>query len=98
MKYTFIYTPDHEDGGFVAQCAEVPAAIERLASSKDIQVQNIVTVEIFENIDENDISNETFRAKLGPKALAIFLRWGRGLGNDGYGNPSYRILNESDEQ
>ena len=29
MKYTFIYTPDHEDGGFVAQCAEVPAAIEQ---------------------------------------------------------------------
>ena len=29
MRYTFIYTPDHEDGGYVAQCAEVPAAIEQ---------------------------------------------------------------------
>ena len=26
-RYTAIFTPDKEDGGWVAQCAEVPSAI-----------------------------------------------------------------------
>jgi hypothetical protein len=63
------------------------AAIEHLASCGNDEVENRVTTEIFENIDEESISNDEFKRNLGPNSLAIFLRWGRGLGYDGNGNP-----------
>lgn len=62
-------------------------AIERLASSEDIEVQNLVTIFIFESIDDEDVSDELLRNKLGPNSLSIFLQYGRGIGMDGFGKP-----------
>lgn len=62
-------------------------AIERLGSSDDIEVINSVTVFIFESVDDDKVSDELLRSRLGPNSLKIFLTWGRGVGNDGFGRP-----------
>lgn len=50
-------------------------AIERLASSNDPTVNNLVVVEIFENICEPDTMLIEMKKRLKPKSLDLYKRW-----------------------
>ncbi|HEY1266082.1 MAG TPA: hypothetical protein VGH16_02420 [Candidatus Binatia bacterium] len=47
-------------------------AIERLASSSNIWVQNLVVTEIFEAFDFGPIVQKQIEARLGPKSRALY--------------------------
>jgi hypothetical protein len=50
-------------------------AIERLASSGDPLVQNVVVTEIFETLDCGLIVLEQIKSRLGPQARALYDEW-----------------------
>jgi hypothetical protein len=51
------------------------AAIERLASSPDPAVQNLVVVEVFENIPDLEALQNEIEPRLKPKSLDLYNRW-----------------------
>lgn len=51
------------------------ATIERLASSTDAEVQNLVVVEIFENFDCDRVVMEEIRRRLLPASLNLYETW-----------------------
>lgn len=53
------------------------AAIERMASSPDPAVENLVVVEVFENIPDLEALQNEIKPRLRPKSLELYSRWVR---------------------
>lgn len=53
------------------------AAIERMASSPDPEVKNLVVVEILENIPDLQLLQSEIKPRLKPKSLDLYNRWVR---------------------
>jgi hypothetical protein len=55
--------------------AQAVGAMERLATSPDIEVQNTLVVEVFEHLDLAGQQLDAFLSDLGPAARALYDRW-----------------------
>jgi hypothetical protein len=58
-----------------AQRAETIRAMERLATSPDLEVQNALVVDVFEHLDLSEGDLDAFLSRLGPSARALYGRW-----------------------
>lgn len=62
-------TRDADTKNEISKCF---SAIERLASSSDPLVQNVVVTEIFEVIDCGPVVKKQIKSRLGPKSIALY--------------------------
>ena len=61
-----------QEAGALERCY---AIIEKLASSSDPEVKNLVVTEIFENLRGSDESLEKIKEQLGPESRRLYQEW-----------------------
>ena len=66
------YCEGLEEAGALERCY---AVIEKLASSSDPEVKNLVVTEIFENLRGSDESLRKIKEQLGPESRRLYQKW-----------------------
>lgn len=61
-----------QEAGALERCY---AVIEKLATSSDPEVQNLVITEIFENLQGSDESLRKIKEQLGPESRRLYQEW-----------------------